>query len=90
MTLNTAGGSMHVPQVPLYPSVVTSASADVESCFGIFGLVSITNVKAHSQPGPLGPPARCSDEDRGDHGSIHHCKIIYIVLQGRRECKSLI
>ena len=43
MTLNAAGGSMHVPQVPLYPSVVTSASADVESCFGIFGLVSITS-----------------------------------------------
>ena len=34
--MNTAGGSMHVPQVPLYPSVVTSASADVESCFGLF------------------------------------------------------
>lgn len=39
------------------------------------------DVKARSQPGPLGPPARCSDEERRDHGCIHHCKIICFARQ---------
>ena len=45
------------------------------------------DVKARSQPGPLGPPARCSDEERRDHGCIHHCKIVCFARQ--EECKSL-
>lgn len=94
----TAGGSMHVPQVPLYPSVVTSASADVESYFGLVSMTSWCREDSWrfwtETLRPVLSPGRwdLQQDAQMKSGVTMGASIIArsSVLLGRRECNPLI